>query len=87
MGVGNNDGLLARVLATVFLVSPIISSSASFAEIDPDSGLTRSRGLGDCARELYCLPFSEIYHVTAGRPRYLGINDSVDAKHPRLVVI
>lgn len=44
MGLGNNDGLLARVLATVFLVSPIISSSASFAEIDPDSGLVVAEG-------------------------------------------
>ena len=37
MRVGNNDGFLARVLATVFLMSPVISSSASFAAIDPVS--------------------------------------------------
>ena len=44
MRVGNNDGFLARVLATVFLMSPVISSSASFAAIDPVSGLAIADG-------------------------------------------
>ena len=44
MRLGNNGGFLARVLATMFLVSPVISSSSSFAEIDPDSGLTIADG-------------------------------------------
>jgi|TARA_B110000495_G_C22856670_1_gene499533 cytochrome c5 len=44
MHTGNNDGLVARASAAVLLVSLVISTSASSAEIDPDSGLTVADG-------------------------------------------
>ena len=44
MHTGNNDGLVARASAAVLLVLLVISTSASSAEIDPDSGLTVADG-------------------------------------------
>jgi hypothetical protein len=44
MHTGNNDGLVPRASAAVLLVSLVISTSASSAEIDPDSGLTVADG-------------------------------------------